>query len=434
MSTRVAVTGLGVVCGLGFHWREVWRRMLAGESAVRPWQPEGVADFPVRYAAPVDRLQFERCFGHWPPLQAALDRRSRFGLVAAQQALADAGLADGVADGTAGARVAVVIGSGTPEPDARGMLLALGADGPRWARLFERRAQLDPGLRHGNDHLAVAIARQHRCSGPVLNLNTACAGAAQAIGLGLQLIRRGEAEVVIAGGADSVLNFHTMLALHLLGAPSVDERHGAHLCRPFDRERSGLVAGEGAGMVVLESMERALRRGVTLHGEVSGQGSSMDAHRPTAPHPEGLGAALAMQRALHDAGWAPEQVQHINAHGTSTLLNDVAEARAIRRVFAAGEHHRRLAVSANKSQLGHLITAAGGPECIATLLALKTGWLPPTLNLDHPDPACGLDVVAQRARPTQATKALCNSFGFGGLNVSLAISRAEAPPGERQAW
>ena len=163
-------------------------------------------------------------------------------------------------------------------------------------------------------------------------------------------------------------------------------------------------------------------------------GSAMDAHRPTAPHPEGLGAALAMERALHDAGWEPGQVGHVNAHGTATPLNDAAEALAIRHVFARGEHHRQVAVSANKSQIGHLVTAAGGPECIATLLALKTGWLPPTLNLDDPDPACGLDLVAHRARRTQATKALCNSFGFGGLNVSLAIARIEPPRAQGQAW
>ena len=228
---------------------------------------------------------------------------------------------------------------------------------------------------------------------------------------------------MLVGGADSALNFYSMLAMHLIGAPSVDDSHGDRLCRPFDRARSGLVAGEGAGVLVLESESRALRRGAPIHAELCGFGSALDAYRITAPHPEGLGAAQAMERALADAGMAPEEVGHINAHGTSTPLNDATETLAIKRVFARGEHYRRIAVSASKSQLGHLITAAGAPECVATALALKHGRVPPTLNLQDPDPLCDLDCVPLVARRMQLRAALTNSFGFGGLNVSLALRR-----------
>ena len=418
---RVVVTGLGVVCGLGHRWQEVWARMLAGESAIRRWQPEGFDDFPVRHAAPVDHERFGREFGHWPELQAPMERRSRFGLVAARHAMEDAGLHER----HDGSRTGVAIGSGTPERRMADMLLALGPQGPSWQRLYEQRDHLDPALRAGNDHLAASIARRWRCGGPVLNYSTACAGAAHAIGTGLRMIRRGEADCMLVGGADSVLNFYSLLALHLIGAPSVDDRHGDQLCRPFDLARSGLVAGEGAGMLVLESEDHALRRGATIHAELCGFGSALDAYRITAPHPEGRGAALAMQRALGDAGLAPEDIGHINAHGTSTPLNDATEALAIRQVFGGGMHYRRIAVSASKSQFGHLITAAGGPECVATVLALKQGRVPPTLNLDDPDPRCDLDCVPRVSREVALRAALSNSFGFGGLNASLALRRYE---------
>ncbi len=421
---RVVVTGLGVVCGLGDSWQLVWQRMLAGDSAVQPWQPEGFNDFPVRYAAPVDRAAFEERHGTLTQLQAPMELRARFGLVAAQQAMADAGLGGWAG----GLRTGVAVGSGTPERDMADMLLALGPGGPSWQRLYEQRRRLNPALRAGNDHLAACIARHHACQGPVFNFSTACAGAAHAIGTGLRLIRRGEADCMLVGGADSALNFYSMLALHLLGAPSVDEQHGARLCRPFDLERSGLVAGEGAGMLVLEAEEHARRRGATIHAELCGFGSSMDAYRITAPHPEGRGAAQAMARALADAHLAPEDVDHINAHGTSTALNDASETQAIKQVFARGGHFRRLAVSASKSQIGHLITAAGAPECMATVLALKTDWVPPTLNLDTPDPACDLDHVPHRARPMPLRAALSNSFGFGGLNAAIAFRRYEEAP------
>jgi 3-oxoacyl-[acyl-carrier-protein] synthase II len=289
--------------------------------------------------------------------------------------------------------------------------------------LVARRDQLrcDRALRQTSDALAVALARRIGASAGAMNLTTACAAAAQAIGTAFRMVRRGELDLAIAGGADSVLNLPTMLGLHLLGAPSVDTRFGDRLCRPFDADRSGLVAGEGAGMVVLESLSSAQARGATIYGEVLGFGTSLDAYQVTAPHPQGEGAATAMNRALADARLTPNAISHINAHGTSTPLNDPSETLAIKRVFAAGEHWRSLTVSANKSAFGHLIAAAGGPEFIATVLTVRHGMAPPTLNLERPDPACDLDYVPGIARRAPVTAALSNSFGFGGLNAVLAI-------------
>ncbi|GAB3549621.1 beta-ketoacyl-[acyl-carrier-protein] synthase family protein [Noviherbaspirillum agri] len=417
MTQRVVVTGLGIVCGLGFDWETFWNALVAGESAIRRWQVDSAVGFPVQYAAPVDDAAFAQEIADMPELRQPMERRSRFGLLAAHRALRDAGLA------AQGSRIGVAVGSGVPERSAADMMLALGEDGPRWDRLYARRGERDPSLRNGNDHLAALIARRHGVLGPVMNFSTACAGAAHAIGSGFRMIRNGEVDCMVAGGADSVLNLPTMVGLNLLGAPSTSEKHGDRLCRPFDIERSGFVAAEGAGIIVLESEEHARRRGARIYAEICGFGSSLDAYRITAPHPEGVGAALAMQKALRDADMLPREVGYINAHGTSTHLNDTAETKAIRNVFADDEHYRKLVVNANKSQIGHLIAAAGAPEFIATALALKHGVVPPTLNLDDPDPECDLDYVPHRAREVRLNAALSNSFGFGGLNASLALRR-----------
>lgn len=421
MKRRVVVTGLGVVCGLGFDWHTVWLALVEGRSAIRRWQLPGVEDFPVRYAAAVDDQAFSSRFGHLPCLRLPMERRVRFGLAAAEEAFADAGLDDVQALKATG----VAIGSGVPERHPGDMLLAVTHNGASWDELYRRRKQLSPdsGFFCSNDALATKIAAQYALTGSVQNLSTACAGAAHAIGLAFRMIRRGEADIMLAGGADSVLNLPTMVGLHLLGAPATTERFGDKLCRPFDRDRSGLVAAEGAGMVVLESEHSALSRGATIYAEVVGFGSSLDAYRITAPDPEGKGAALAMQRALSDAAIEPTRVASINAHGTSTLLNDPAESRAIKAVFAPHNHYRRLAISANKSMLGHLIAAAGAPEFIATVLSLRDGIVPPTLNLEHPDSACDLDYVPDTARRLDVPVALTNSFGFGGLNATLAVCR-----------
>lgn len=278
-------------------------------------------------------------------------------------------------------------------------------------------------LCQSNDRLARVIADDSGCEGPVINISSACAGASQAIGNAFQMIRRGEVDVAVAGGADSVLSLDTMTALYLLGAASSEQRWGDGLCRPFDRHRSGLVAGEGGGFVVLETLESALARGAVPYAEVLGFGSSLDGYKVTAPDPQGRGAALAMQTALHDAGIRPQQVDLINAHGTSTPLNDAAETLAIKSVFAQDEHYRRLAISANKSQFGHLIAAAGAPEFIVTALACQHDRITPTLNLHSAADDCDLDYCAHQTVNRRVDVALSNSFGFGGLNTCLVLGK-----------
>lgn len=422
---RVVITGMGAVTGFGFDWQSLWQRMLDGEHCIRAWQPEGVepGSFPVRYAAPVDLDALPLELAAHPAWSMALERRSRLGWLAASQAVRDSGL--GAGDWR---DAALFCASGAPQHDLADMLLCDGraaGEGAHWRHLMARQAQVNPcgSLRQGNDRLARVIADDLGLEGPVVNISSACAGASQAIGNAFRLIRRGEAEVALAGGADSVLSLDTLGALYLLGAASSEQRWGERLCRPFERHRSGLVAGEGGGFLVLESLERALARGATPYAEILGYGSSLDGYKVTAPDPEGRGAVLAMQAALDDAGLAPGRIDLINAHGTSTPLNDATESEAIKQVFAVDEHYRRLAVTANKSQFGHLIAAAGAPELIATALSCRDDRVPPTLNLDAADERCDLDYTPHRAVSRQVDVALSNSFGFGGLNTSLVVGK-----------
>ncbi|WP_263138715.1 beta-ketoacyl-[acyl-carrier-protein] synthase family protein [Pseudomonas sp. RIT-PI-AD] len=424
-ATRIVITGMGAVTGFGFEWQRLWSEMLRGAHCIRPWQPEEAQgdSFPVRYAAAVDMSLLPDYLRDHPAWSRPLETRSRYGWVAATQAVADSGLEpDGWRD------AAVLCASGAPQHMLADMLLALPEDKAGradWTHLMARAGEVrgEGSLRQSNDRLARTIAEDLGCEGPVINISSACAGAAQAIGNAFQMIRRGEVEIALAGGADSVLNLDTMGALYLLGAASAEQRWGADLCRPFDRDRSGLIAGEGGGFVVLETLEHALARGATPYAEVLGYGSSLDAYKVTAPDPQGRGATFAMQAALRDAGVEPEQVDLINAHGTSTPLNDATETLAIKTVFANREHYRRLAVSANKSQFGHLIAAAGAPEIMLTALACRHDRITPTVNLHHPDAQCDLDYCANQAAARRVDVALSNSFGFGGLNTSLVLGK-----------
>lgn len=423
MNHKVVVTGLGAITGMGLNAQSLWDGLLHGRSAIRPWALADLPQFPVRYAAPVDNAAFTAAFGQQDWFNTAQERRAAFAMAASIEALQHAGLSFTDQPTRAG----VALGSGVAERDPHDLLLALHNGQLSWTNLYQQRQRLNPnsGLVQSNDQPACAIARRFGLQGPVLNLSTACAGASHAIGLGLRLIRRGEVDWMLVGGADSVLNLPTMVGLHLLGAPSIADKFGDRLCRPFDRDRSGFVAAEGASMLVIESEQHARQRGARILATLAGFGSSLDAYRITAPHPEGQGASYAMQRALNDAQLNPEQIDLINAHGTSTPLNDPAETLAIKRVFAGGQHYQRLPVTANKSMLGHLIAAAGAPELIATVLSVAEGLIPPTLNLDNPDPACDLDYVPGQTRAQPIRAALSNSFGFGGLNACLAVTRYE---------
>ncbi|AMT70201.1 beta-ketoacyl-[acyl-carrier-protein] synthase family protein [Mycobacteroides immunogenum] len=415
---RVLVTGLGVVCGLGMNWQSMWDGLVNGRSAIQAWSPPDVPNFPVGYAAPVDDQAFTALF---PDFGAPMEKRTRFGLAAAQQALEDAGVTNAAALG----RVGVSIASEMPERES-GELLSAYVDGVvDWKRVHEQQIGLDRShapLATG-DALATEIAKRSGLAGPTLNLNTACAGATHALGHGFRMIRRGETDAVIAGGAVSPLNLPIMTSLYLLGAPSTSKLYGDRLCRAFDRDRSGMVTAEGAAMVLLESESSALARGAHVYGEVAGFGSSLDAYQVTAPHPQGGGSVLAMRRALADAGVAPSEVGYVSAHGTSTPLSDAAETAAIKEVFRTGEHYRSLMVSSIKTMLGHMLAAAGAQQLISTVLSLRDGIIPPTLNLENPDPACDLDYVPGQARKADIEVAINNSLGFGGLNAALVVRR-----------
>lgn len=420
---RILITGLGVVTGFGFGWHPLWNQMLAGRHCIRPWQPPGCTDFPIRFAAPADLGTPPLLLAEHATLSTPLEPYARLGLSAALLAMADAGLQP-----EHGRHMGVWSASGAPHHLLEDMALAFRDDSaaPSWTSLMRhgQDAALDGTLRQPTDRLARLIALELATRGPVVHVTSACAGAAQAIGNAFHALRRGECDIALAGGADSVLNLDSMASLHLLGAASTETRWEAALCRPFDIARSGLVAGEGGGFTVLETAEHATARGATAYAEVLGYGSSMDAYRLTAPDPEGRGIAQAITEALDDAGISPESVDAVNAHGTSTPLNDRAETLALKRAFARNAHHRHLSISANKSQFGHLIAAAGAVEAIVTALSCRSDWVPPTLNLDHPDPDCDLDYTPHHGRHRPVRIAISNSLGFGGLNATLVIGKS----------
>lgn len=428
---RIVISGLGVVTGFGFEWQTLWSEMLRGQHCIRPWQPEGVAEtpFPIRYAAAVDEQLLPAYLKTHPAWSSELEKRARYGWLAASQALADSQLSC-----VQWRDVAVLAASGAPHHWLSDMQLAFseGSDAePCWRHVMRRADQVrsDGSLRQSSDRLARVVANELGSQGPVMNISSACAGAAQAIGNAFHMLRRGECELALAGGADSVLNLDTMTALYLLGAASSETRWGADLCRPFDAERSGLVAGEGGAFLLLETLEHALARGAKPYAEILGYGSSLDGYKLTAPEPEGRGASQAMAAALEDAEVQPERVDLINAHGTSTPLNDRAETLAIKRVFARNQHYRHLSISANKSQFGHLIAAAGAPEILISALSCRENWVTPTLNLNVTDPECDLNYCPNESRRRRVDIAISNSFGFGGLNTALVLGkyRREAP-------
>jgi 3-oxoacyl-[acyl-carrier-protein] synthase II len=416
---RVVVTGLGVVTPLGIDVETVWRRMLAGTNAVAaprrlgPWHP------PTRAVGEVAAEDLARLAEGFPEEAALEDPRTLYGVAAATAALEDAGLG-GDAPGRERAGVALASGPGVHRIED--LHRVLGADGrvdeERW--IAEADAVHPESLvRSTVERPAARIARRFGLGGPVSAVTTACSAANQAIGAAFRAVRSGRAEWMVAGGSDSMLNPLGLVFFVLLGAASLEEHDPERACRPFDLRRTGLVQGEGAGCAVLESEEHALARGARIHAEVVGYGSTLDAYRTTAPHPDGRGAAEAMRRALSDAGLAPADVDFVNAHGTGTKRNDPAEARAIRSVF--GGHP--VAVSSSKSMMGHLLAAAAGVAFAGTVLAVRDDVVPPTTNVTQPDPACALDLVVGASRRTTVRAALTNGLAFGGQNSCVAVAK-----------
>lgn len=343
-----------------------------------------------------------------------MDRFTQFALVATQEALQDAGLR---AEEWDAGRIGIIIGTGI---GGVGTLLAqaktLETRGPRRLSPFTIPMIMPNAA-------AAQVAIVHGITGPSFAVISACATGTNAIGEAASLIRRGDAEVMICGGSEAPLVPVAVASFSIMGALSTRNDEPQRASRPFDAERDGFLPGEGAAILILESREHAEARGVHIYAEVIGYGSTSDATHITAPDEEGRGAAEAMRLALHSAGLKPEEVDYINAHGTSTSLNDKTETRAIRAVF--GKHADRLAVSSTKSMIGHLMGAAGAVEAIATVKALETGIVHPTINYEHPDPECDLDYVPNQARKINPRVALSNSFGFGGHNACLAFRKWE---------
>lgn len=412
--SSVWITGMGIACAHGSHLDEVAEAQREGRSGAGPLSALfDNSGFAIEAACSV------------PSWDRTLpDLKRSFGLHAAREALLDAfGQLEVPADPN---RIGLHLASGlvsTPIAEANQDLLpALGADGrydhAKAARLLARPSPWR--ARHFTDLANSEVAGWTGARGPSLVNHGACAASARAIGLGAEWIRRGRCDVVIAGGYESMIHPFGVLSFQMLGALS--ERKDASpekISRPFDRSRDGFVIGEGGAVLILESDRHARARGAKCWGRLLGSGSSMDAHRVTAPPEDGRGAAEAMRRALARAGVAPQDIGYINAHGTGTPLNDVCETRAIKTVF--GPPSSCPPVSSSKSALGHSVAAAGAVEAVLSLLAARDNILPPTLNLERPDPDCDLDYVPKTARNQAPGTILSNSFGFGGVNCCLVL-------------
>ena len=424
MRRRVVVTGIGCVTPVGNNVRDFWAALKEGANGVGPISHFDASHFPTKFAAEVRGFDFDAVVDD-PAAFRYAGRNVKFAIGAAKEAVADSGIGDDA--GLDPARFGVYLGAGEGQQDfGLFMQMIAGAyrDGELDLELFtkagletlnaEQELEQEPNMPAG--HLAALFDAQ----GPNLNCLTACAASSQALGEAAELIRRGDADVMLSGGAHSMIHPFGVTGFNLLTALSTRNSDPAHASRPFDRDRDGFVLGEGAGMLVLEDLERARKRGAKIYGEIAGYGSSADAYRITDIHPEGRGAIACMRMAIKDAGLNPEQVGYVNAHGTSTSVNDKVETAAVKATF--GDGARRTPVSSIKSMTGHLIAAAGSVEAIACLLAIRDGVLPPTMNYETPDPDCDLDYVPNAARDSRLRHAISNSFGFGGQNVSLVLS------------
>lgn len=424
MRRRVVVTGMGCVTPMGWDVEQVWQRLLAGESGIGRISLFDATNFPTQIAAEVRDWDVSEV-GENPDDWRYQGRHTRFAVGAAKKAYRDAGLEDTALDPT---RLGVYLGSGEGQQDfdrfAQMMVSALEGDQLDVAAFTKTGLELlhplseleqEPNMPAG--HLAALLNAQ----GPNANCLTACAASSQAVGEAVEMIRRGDADVMLSGGTHSMIHPFGVTGFNLLGALSTRNDEPTKASCPFDRRRDGFVLAEGAAMLILEELEHARARGARIYGEVTGYGSTADAFRITDTHPEGRGAATCIQMALDDAQLQATDIHYINAHGTSTNVNDKVETLAIKR--ALGEQAYRVPVSSTKSMMGHLIAAAGATELMVCLLAIRDNALPPTANLENPDPECDLDYVPNQAREARCDHTLSNSFGFGGQNIAIVLSR-----------
>ncbi|MBR2694930.1 MAG: beta-ketoacyl-ACP synthase II [Thermoguttaceae bacterium] len=426
MGRRVVITGIGLVTPLGHETETVWQRILKGESGVAPITLFDASSFPTKIAAEVKNWGDMTPFGEKNEDWVGRDRHISFAVGAGYQAMKDSGLLDADYDAT---RFGVYTGAGEGKQDfdlfTKLITEALGEDGSVDVGKFVNKGLeiLNPvrEIEQEPNMPAAFLAAKFRLKGPNINNLTACAASAQAIGEASEIIRRGETDLMLAGGSHSMIHPFGVTGFNLLTALSTRNDEPTRASRPFDKDRDGFVIGEGSGMVVLEELEHAEKRGAHIYGELIGYGCTSDAYRITDIHPEGRGAASCMQMALDTAGLKTTDVDYINAHGTSTGLNDRVETLAIKKVF--GDQAYKIPVSSTKSETGHLIAASGATEMIYCLLAIRDQILPPTINYETPDPNCDLDYIPNVARKAEVNVALSNNFGFGGQDCTLAVRK-----------
>jgi 3-oxoacyl-[acyl-carrier-protein] synthase II len=423
MRRRVVVTGMGCVTPVGNSVEETWKSLLACKSGIGPITHFDAAGFPTTFAAEVKKFDLGQAIPNPERFEFA-GRNIHFAIGAAAEAVKQSGLLDSDIDP---AMFGVYLGAGEGQQDFQ-LFMKIIAESAQSGEFdiaeFTRRGleQMNPRVEMEQEPNMPAghLASLFNAQGPNLNCLTACAASSQAIGEAAEIIRLGEADVMLSGGAHSMIHPFGVTGFNLLTALSTFNENPQRASRPFDLNRDGFVLGEGAGMLILEELEHAKRRGAMIYGEVAGYGSTADAYRITDIHPEGRGATGCINMALKDAGVNRDEIDYINAHGTSTSVNDKVETMAIKRSLT--DCAAKTPVSSTKSMMGHLIAAAGSAEAIVCLLAIRDGVLPPTINYDTPDPDCDLDYVPNQPRQKPVTKALSNSFGFGGQNVSLIFS------------
>lgn len=405
---RVVVTGLGAMTPLGTSVDTVWQRLCRGESGIGPITRFDSTGYPARIAGEVRDFDAAKYLDKHDVRRS--DRFCQLAIAASQEAVNEAGLD---LDKGVGDRTGVYIGSAMGGLESiETVHTVLMEKGPR------RVSPMFPAMLLGN--LAAGhVSMRFGATGPNNSSVTACAAGAHSIGEAFHTIMRGAADVMIAGGTEATITPLAISAFGNMRALSPEAESPASASRPFDKERDGFVMSEGAAVLVLEELHHAKRRGASIHAELVGYGSASDAHHITAPPPDGAGAAACMAAALHDAGLSADSVDYINAHATSTPVGDAAETEAIKSVFK--DRAYSLPVSATKSMTGHMLGAAGAIESIFTILALRLGVLPPTINYQHPDPSCDLDYVCNQARQASPRVAISNAFGFGGTNACLVF-------------
>ena len=414
MNRQVVITGLGAISPLGCDLEKTWKAALEGKSGIGPITLFDASTFPCRIAAEVRDFNIDSFLGD-KKLIKVLNRGAQFGVAAAQMAMEDADLHAGDCEPT---RIGISLSSSGCRPNLESLSLmrkAIKASPSVEFPIINPVSIINWNPNTGASMIAMLVNAQ----GPNTVISTACSGSSQAIGAALRMIQQGDADIMITGGHEFMISEVDFIFFSLLGTLSTRNEEPQRSSRPFDRERDGFVLGEGATVIILEELSHALARGAKIYAELVGHGCSMNAYSITGSPPDGEGAVQAMESALLDANLSIKDVNYINAHGTSTIINDRSETAAIKRVF--GPHAYQIPVSSTKSMTGHLIAATGGLELAFCILSLRDSIIPPTINYENVDPKCDLDYVPNDARAVNVDVALSNSFAFGGNNSSLVV-------------